>query len=108
MARKIYCFGNPSIEEDSIALELADDLNERFPQIEFVKCMGPDFLLSLDEKELMIIDAVKGIDKVMVIDDINKICYTKTTTMHDFDLGTSVHLLDLIVHHTGKAFVAFL
>jgi hypothetical protein len=27
---------------------------------------------------------------------------------HDFDLGPSVHLLDLIVHHAGKAFVAFL
>jgi hypothetical protein len=27
---------------------------------------------------------------------------------HDFDLGPSVHLLDLIVHHTGKAFVTFL
>lgn len=93
MAMKIYCFGNPDIAGDSIALEIADKLNERFPQIEFVKCTSPDFLLALDEKEVVVLDAVKGIDKVMIIDDINKICYTKTTTMHDFDLGTVLKLM---------------
>src|SRR3989344_9095784 len=61
--------------------------------IEFVKCTGPDFLLGLDEKEIIIMDAVRGIKKTAIIGDIGKIKPTKTATMHDFDLGTVLKLL---------------
>lgn len=92
--RKIFCFGSLGLKEDSIALELADEL--KIDGFEFVKCAGPDFLLNLDDKELkdiVILDAVKGLKKVEVIKDIDRLSETKTTTMHDFDLGTVLKLM---------------
>lgn len=99
MLKKIFCFGNPGLEEDSIALELADELD--VDGFEFVKCTSPDFLLNLSDEELeeiVILDAVKGLKKVEVIEDIGRFKQTKTTTMHDFDLGTVLKLLK----ETGK------
>jgi len=95
---KVFCFGNPDMVEDSIALELADELNESkdLEGFEFVKCRGPDFLLNLSDEELediIILDAVKGLKKIEVIEDLNKFKRTKTTTMHDFDLGTVLKLM---------------
>lgn len=91
MARKIYCFGNPDIKEDSLALELADEL--RIEGFEFIKCASPDFLLNLNEEEITIIDSIKGLKKILVIRDLDRLNETKTTTMHDFDLGTVLKLL---------------
>jgi Ni,Fe-hydrogenase maturation factor len=95
--KKIYCFGNPYIKEDSIALELADilnadkELNKRF---QFIKCTSPDFLLNEDvPDELIIIDVVKGIDEVKVMHDIENLRLSKSTTVHDFDLGNTLKLL---------------
>lgn len=106
--KKIYCFGNPDLVEDSYALELADELgkdkslnkiNKKLNQtFEFIKCTPPDFLLSINEKEIIIIDVVKGISKVEIIKDIDKLKETKTSTMHDFDLCTVLKLLK----ETGK------
>ena len=91
--KKIYCFGNPLLEEDNLALQIADEMDGKLKGIEFVKCTGPDFLLGLDEKEIIIMDAVKGIKKPEIIEDLNKISQTKTATMHDFDLGTVLKLM---------------
>lgn len=94
-AKKVYCFGNPDVKEDKIAFELADELgkDKELERFEFVKCTSPDFLLNLDEKEIVILDVVKGIKDVQVIEDIDKLKATKTTTMHDFDLGTVLGLM---------------
>ncbi|MCX8147527.1 MAG: hypothetical protein N3D84_03605 [Candidatus Woesearchaeota archaeon] len=94
--KKVYCFGNPDIKEDKIALELADILSREKSlknKVEFVKCTSPDFLLNINEKDLIIIDAVKGLKDVKIIKDINEIRETKTTTMHDFDLGSFLKLM---------------
>lgn len=91
--KKIYCFGNPLLEEDNLSLRLADELNGKLKGIEFVRCESPDFLLGLDEKEIIILDAVRGLKKPAIIEDMNKIIPTKSTTSHDFDLGTVLKLL---------------
>ncbi|MFH1440108.1 MAG: hypothetical protein ABIG89_06065 [Candidatus Woesearchaeota archaeon] len=97
--KKIYCFGNEDIKEDAVALELADLLNKdsdmKDKNIEFIKCTNPDIFLSKDaeNKNIIIIDVVKGIDDIKVIKDINELKNTKISTMHDFDLGTVLKLL---------------
>lgn len=91
MAQKIYCFGNPDRIDDRVALEIADEL--KIDGIEFVKCTSPDPLLLMNHGELTIIDAVKGLKKIQVIRDIDRLNDTKTLTMHDFDLGTILKLL---------------
>ncbi|MCX6707783.1 MAG: hypothetical protein NT001_06655 [Candidatus Woesearchaeota archaeon] len=90
-ATKVYCFGNPDRIDDRVALEIADEL--RIDGIEFVKCTSPDPLLLNHHEELTIIDAVKGLKKIQVIRDIDRLNDTKTLTMHDFDLGTILKLL---------------
>ena len=97
MAKRIYCFGNTDIKEDRLALELADELARdkelKKKGIEFIKCTSPDFLLNINEKEIIILDVVRGLKDVQMITDLNRLNATKTTTMHDFDLGTVLKLL---------------
>ena len=96
---KIYCFGNPNIKEDKAALKLADEFNDdvelKVKGYEFVKATNPDFFINenYSDKEIVIIDAVKGIDNIKIITDLDELKTTKTTTMHDFDLGNTLKLL---------------
>ncbi|MBW3012921.1 hypothetical protein KY325_02720 [Candidatus Woesearchaeota archaeon] len=87
---KIYCFGNQDIEEDKLALELADELVVK--GFEFVKCTSPDFLQT-EDKVLVILDVVKDIDDVIIINDIDKIKQYNIVSTHDLDLGFHLKLL---------------
>lgn len=86
----IYVFGNPLVKEDSIPLKLIDKLRKEFPSIEFKEF---DTVEDLTERELNIIDTVKGIKKVELIENIDKIVTDKIYSMHDFDLGYNLKLL---------------
>lgn len=91
MSKTIYVFGNPLVKEDSMPLKLIDKLRKEFPYVEFKEFdTVEDFEL---EKELNIIDTVKGIKKVELIEDIDKIITNKIYSMHDFDLGYNLKLL---------------
>jgi len=87
---KIYCFGNQDLEEDKLALELADELQVK--GFEFIKCTSPDFLQA-EEKQLVILDVVKNIADIIVINDIDKIKEFNIVSTHDLDLGFHLKLL---------------
>ena len=95
----IYCFGNPDLEEDKIALELADEFNNdtelTLKGFEFEKATNADFFLNenYEDKNIVIIDAVKGKINIKIINNLDELKTTKTTTMHDFDLGNTLKLL---------------
>jgi len=60
--KTIYVFGNPLIKEDSMPLKLINKLKKEFPSLQFKEF---DTVEDLDlEKEMNIIDTVKGIKKV--------------------------------------------
>jgi Ni,Fe-hydrogenase maturation factor len=87
----IYVFGNPLVKEDSLPLRLIDKLKKEFPSLQFKEF---DTVEDLElEKELNIIDTVKGINKVELIEDIDKIITDKIYSLHDFDLGYNLKLL---------------
>lgn len=89
--KTIYVFGNPLVKEDSMPLKLIDKLKRKFPSFQFKEF---DTVEDLElEKELNIIDTVKGIKKVELIEDIDKIITDKIYSMHDFDLGYNLKLL---------------
>ena len=89
--KTIYVFGNPLIKEDSLPLKLIDKLRKEFPSIEFKEFdTTEDFIL---EPELNIIDTVKGIKKVELIEDIDRIVTDKIYSLHDFDLAYNLKLL---------------
>jgi hypothetical protein len=89
---KILVFGNKSVEMDSIAPRLIDDLQKEFPEIEFKEF---DTVEELDEEgeELIILDTVVGIEKITVFDDLDKFVDSPTVSLHDFDLPIYLKLL---------------
>jgi hypothetical protein len=88
--KTVYVFGNPLVKEDSLPLKLIGRLRKKFPSLEFKEFdTAEDFEL---EKELNIIDTVKGIKKVELIEDIDKIITDKIYSLHDFDLGYNLKL----------------
>ncbi|OGI12399.1 hypothetical protein A3K64_01040 [Candidatus Micrarchaeota archaeon RBG_16_36_9] len=91
MSKIVYVFGNPLVKEDSLPLKLINKLKKEFPSIEFKEFDTTEDLEI--KKELNIIDTVKGIRKVELIEDIDKIITDKIYSMHDFDLGYNLKLL---------------
>jgi len=87
---KIYCFGNEFLENDSLAKKIADEIN--IEGIEFIKCDSPTDIV-LEEKEIIILDVVDGIDKTIIIEDINQLKDNKIFSLHDFDLSFFLQLM---------------
>ncbi len=85
--KKIYIFGNPLVLEDSIPFQFIDELKQIFPQIDF-KIVDPNENFPPEgEKELVILDTVKGISKPEILDLDNFEKQTKTPiSPHDYDL----------------------
>ena len=89
---KILVFGNPLIKEDALALQILPQLQKIFPEIEFKEFESTESLENEGE-ELKILDVVKGIDKVLELDDLDKLSLGKIYSMHDFDLAYNLKLL---------------
>jgi len=89
---RIFVFGNPLLEEDSLPLKLVPLLKKEFPGIEFIE-LDPNEGLEALEGEANIIDTAFGIKKVQLIEDIEKIQDSPGVSMHDLDLGFSLKLL---------------
>ena len=86
---KIYVFGNEDTNFDNKALIIADKLRQEFEVIE----IKPNQDLPFAYKEnLIILDTVLGLETPQVIDE-KKLISTKSTTVHDFDLGFQLKYL---------------
>lgn len=87
---KIYVFGNPLVPEDSQPLKFIDELSKTFPQVVF-KIVDPnENFPPKEEKDLVILDTVKGIKEPMILylDDFDPPVGRKKTLIspHDYDL----------------------
>jgi len=95
MNKTIHIFGNSLLDFDNLPLKLAPKLQKLFPEIDFV-ITDPSENLKPINKELIIIDTIEGIEKVTVIDDIEKLETSKIYSLHDFDLAFNLKLLQKI------------
>jgi len=89
---KILVFGNPAVREDSLPLMLLPMLRQEFPRIEFREFDAVEDL-EKEGKELVILDAVQGIDEVRVFDGVESFEESPRYSMHDFDLPVYLKLL---------------
>ncbi len=89
---KILVFGNPLVPEDSIALKVAGKLKEKF---EF-KILDAVEDVEKEGKHLIILDAAENIEKIILIDDLEKLQTDKIYSMHDFDIALTLKLLKKI------------
>ena len=88
---KIYCFGNPYIEGDEIAPLLGTTLKQ-YEKFEFVVAESPNEILNAGE-EVWILDVVKGLESVHLIENPKDLELAKSVTCHDLDLGFYLKLL---------------
>ncbi len=91
---KIYVFGNPLLRKDSIAIKIARKLAKKFPEIEFKEFDVVEDLEEIDTLYLM--DVVKGLKKVKIIENFDFIETKKIFSLHDYDLSYEVKLLKKI------------
>jgi Ni,Fe-hydrogenase maturation factor len=92
---KILVFGNTLVNQDSIAPLIIPQLSKKFPQFEF-KEFDTSENMEREGKNLIILDSVVGINKVILISDLDQLCMSKSYSMHDFDLPITLKLLKKI------------
>jgi len=89
---KIYVFGNPLVSEDSLSLLMLPRLKKEFPEIKFEVVDPNENFPPSREMNLIILDSVKEINKVMLLDYSDLISVEKSpVSPHDYDL--LLHLL---------------
>ncbi len=94
--KTVLCFGNEYVKEDALAKELADEL--KIKGVTFLKCDSFDQVLDYPNNDLFILDVAKGIKKLTVVQDIDKLNTNNIISLHDFDLGYFLKLMK----ETGK------
>ena len=89
---KIYVFGNPFIRKDNGPLKILPELKKSFPKIAFDVVDPNENFPPENEKNLIIIDTVKGLKrpKIFGLNDLQDLKKSPNSP-HDYDLG--MHLL---------------
>lgn len=96
---KIYVFGNLLVKEDSLPLKILPELKKSFPKIAFDVVDPNENFPPENERDLIIIDTVKGIKKPKIFGLIDLQNLEKSpNSPHDYDLG--IHLL--LLHKLKK------
>lgn len=92
---KVYIFGNQDIQQDNIAFNVANKLKGKIENVEFVSVKPNEDLPFVNEKNVVIMDTVFGIEKVEIIKDkdFDKIFLSPRNSVHDFDLGFQLKYL---------------
>ncbi|MBW2972587.1 hypothetical protein KY359_06125 [Candidatus Woesearchaeota archaeon] len=95
----LLAFGNPYLNEDNLALHVADSIIEdRIKGVEVIKCLSPEEVLNYTDRDFVILDVVKDLEAVTIIDDIDRLKAGGMVSLHDFDLGFFLKLMK----ETGK------
>ena len=80
---KIFIFGNPDVPEDALPLKILPRLKERFSDVQFA-VVDPNEEWDMPEN-VVVIDTVMGIEKVMMLNGLERFAAAPRVTMHDFD-----------------------
>lgn len=95
---KVYVFGNEDYEGDNRAFEVVKKLERKLKNIKFVKVKPNEDVPFIDEENVVILDAIEGIDKVIEVSDneLDKLILPPRSSVHDFDLGFQIKYLKKI------------
>ena len=88
---KVYVVGNLLVKQDSLPIRLLPKLKRELPNIDFVEFDPTEDFPK--EKQLIIVDTVLDIKRVILLKDINKIQLNKVCSLHDFDMGYNLKLM---------------
>ena len=93
--KSVFVAGNPLVKEDSLALKVAEELGKELTEVEFKAIDSLDEIEEIPDN-LCIIDVAKGLEKVEVVKDLEKLQELKLVSLHDFDIGTELLLFKKI------------
>ena len=90
----IYVFGNPYLKEDSAPIKILQDLRRALPDVKFIITDPNENFPPNGEKNIIILDTVKGIKKPSLLDlnHLERISKTPNSP-HDYDLMFHLQLL---------------
>jgi Ni,Fe-hydrogenase maturation factor len=89
----IFVAGNPLIEQDSLALQVAEKLKGKIRGIEFREIESLDALQEKEKQNLCIMDVAAGIKKVELIENPAQLHTAQPISSHDFDLAMQLKIL---------------
>ena len=89
---KVFVFGNPDLDFDSLPMLLLPELQKKLPEIDF-EIKDPNEEWEVSESELIIIDTVVGIDKPTVFENLENFSAPPRVSAHDFDAYTNLKYL---------------
>lgn len=91
---KILVFGNVLLKEDNLALRLMPKLKKEFPEILFKEFDPTESLeWEIEDGSLTILDVALGIDRVILVEDVEQLKLNNACSMHDCDLGFNLRML---------------
>ena len=92
---KIYVFGNIDVSGDNNAIFVAKKLENKIPGVSFIFVQPNEDVPFIDEKRVIILDTVQGIQQVELIEssDVDKLITSPRGSVHDFDLGFQLKYL---------------
>lgn len=92
---KVFVFGNPDLEMDSLPLRMLPKLRQIFSEVEFIVQDPNEELIWGDNEmgDLVVLDTALGTTEVTVFNDLEKFISPPRVSMHDFDVFTNLRLL---------------
>jgi Ni,Fe-hydrogenase maturation factor len=92
---RIYVFGNEYVAEDKRAIEVARELEDAIEDISFVFVKPNEDVPFVNERQVVILDTVQGIQGVALIegDRIDGLTLSPRGSVHDFDLAFQLRYL---------------
>jgi Ni,Fe-hydrogenase maturation factor len=92
---KIYVFGDEYVAEDKRAIEVARELENTIEGISFAFVDPNEDLPFVNERRVVILDTVQGIDDVALVegDRIDGLILPPRGSVHDFDLAFQLRYL---------------
>ena len=93
---KVSVFGNPDVKIDSLVVKLVPKLQKKFSELE-IRVEDPSEGLKPPEKGMwVILDVAKGVDRIRVFEDLDKLVTEKWVSLHDYDVSMELKLLKRI------------
>jgi|SRR5215213_1068603 Ni,Fe-hydrogenase maturation factor len=92
---RVYVFGNACVADDRRAIEVAGELQDTVEGISFAFVDPNEDLPFGDERHVVILDTVQGIQDVALLkgDVIDRLILSPRGSVHDFDLAFQLRYL---------------
>ena len=90
---KVSVFGNLLVKKDSLVVGLVRELEKAIPEVDFRVEDPTEGLKPPKKGEWVILDAAEGIEKLIVIKDLDKLDVLRRSSVHDYDLAMELKLL---------------